>query len=226
MEIPNQLRDSWAVIQREIERLRQRVAELEKENESLKEETACAWESANRYSKSLRQAINPEPYKRPGYWKVWGMARQFELNLEKIREGKFKGRYLLNWGAHYRVFGKLKEVWDLVSEETFTHSSVFPTHPAYQHQPEPEPQSNNDVTQELLDAYHPPRLPKRHPSIAPKSFSVPKSLWWWEGQTWMKYQADLDQQRRESELREKEDRWREWRLKYGRREHELIQSTN
>lgn len=112
----------------------------------------------------LARAKNPDPVKRPSFGRVLRLVRNACMELERSAEGK----WVLSMGQVSRTFARLREIWEILIQEDWNLSDIFPL-------PKPERRATGDVTQSLLGK---PRHPKRNPCIAPKKANHWDLPWW------------------------------------------------
>ena len=91
----------------------------------------------------FRKAKDPRPVERPSLKRVMPLVADACMNLCRVRGG-----WELSMGRLKRRFRQLKEIWEILIQEDWHLSDVFPPPP--------------DKRQ------HRPRLPLRHPILAPR----------------------------------------------------------
>jgi hypothetical protein len=131
----------------EIARLKARVEELEAQSTDLKEALSEA-------ATALKRAKDPRPVERPTLWRVFQLARSALMQVKRI-----KGGWLLSMGQKLqRRFIRLRDIWELLSQENWYLGDIFP-----------EANSDNYVEGRYVPPPKNPRpkLPQRHGSIAP-----------------------------------------------------------
>jgi hypothetical protein len=94
-------------LQGENERLRKVVGSLEKQVKTLKE--------------TIRNAKDISPIERISFARVRRLAR--EACMEIARQGK---QFILSMGKTTRAFRKLRQIWDLLIEDDWYLSDIFP----------------------------------------------------------------------------------------------------
>lgn len=112
------------------------IERLKAENEQLRAELAIG-------NSKLRRAKDPSPVQRPSWIRVVRLVQDAWMDL-----GRCKGGWLLKFGKLVRRFRFLKEIWELLTAESWLLSELFPPIP------------------ERAIATVPPRLPFRHPLLA------------------------------------------------------------
>lgn len=112
--------------------------DLEAENERLRAELARA-------NAIIRRAKDINPVQRPSWRRVIKLVEDACMSLERIRGG-----WLLRMGHLVRRFGALKQIWEILIQEDWYLSDIFP--PATEQSP---PAAR-------------PRLPMRSLPLAPK----------------------------------------------------------
>jgi hypothetical protein len=123
----------------EIQTLKSENERLKAENEQLKQELMEA-------KVNLRRAKNPSPVEKPSFKRVLRLVWDACMNLKKVAGG-----WLLTMGKLERKFKSLKLIWELLTQENWYLSDIFP--------PQKKPTAFKDAA---------PRLPKRYPHFTQK----------------------------------------------------------
>lgn len=117
--------------------MEEETGKLKAENEQLRAELAIA-------NSKLRRCKDPDPVQRPSWKRVIRLVHDACLDLQRV-----KGGWLLKFGRLVRRFRFLKEIWEILTAESWLISELFPP-----------------VKETALTL--PPRLPFRHPVLAAK----------------------------------------------------------
>lgn len=134
--------------------------ELKAEIEKIKSENVQLAKDAANARTALRRAKNPQPVERPSVKRILSIVNDAYMSLKQLFNGfklvKGKGRvpkccgWELSMGnLKRRRFHSLKEIWELLTQEEWFLSDIFP------------PVSNR--VKRLA-----PRLPFRHPVLVPR----------------------------------------------------------
>ena len=94
------------------EEYEKKIKELEAQNAELKTR--------------LNRAKDPEPKKRPGFGHVKQLAQNCCLGLARqLRKGKTIG-FIVRLGHKTRIFKRLKDVWEFLTQENWDLEELFP----------------------------------------------------------------------------------------------------
>lgn len=121
----------------EIEKLKRRIEQLERENSELKTR--------------LNRARDPNPVKRPSRRRVHLLLGDAGMDL--FRKGK---QWLVKFGKAEQYYRSLNEIWKVITKESWDLSELFP-YPSNSDTPPPEPQKRKPANL--------PRKPKRNLSL-------------------------------------------------------------
>lgn len=148
-------------LEREIEKTRITVEQLEDLNKQLKDElkrseaelkrSEAELKRSQSEAADLRRAIaiakDPNPVKRCSLKRVQALASNACMAVERLNKG-----WLLKFGRLERHFRFLGQIWQILIQEDWALSDVFP----------PEPPRQQKA----------PRLPFRYPVLAPKAIGI------------------------------------------------------
>lgn len=109
-----------------------KVSQLEAENKRLEAESSAL-------RRTIAEAKDPSPVKRCSFKRVMALASAACLSLQRLRSG-----WLLKLGHLERRFRSLGQIWQILIQEDWALSDVFPPSPTAQR----------------------PRLSERHPVLA------------------------------------------------------------
>ena len=134
--------------------------ELKSEIEKIKSENAQLAKDAANVKTALRRAKNPEPVERPSVKRMLSIVSGAFMSLRQLFEGSKldkDGKSLvpkscgweLSMGNSKRRFKSLREIWELLTQEDWFLTDIFP--------PVSAPQKTRL-----------PRLPFRHPVLVPR----------------------------------------------------------
>ncbi len=121
----------------EIEKLKRRIEQLERENSDLK--------------KRLNQARDPNPVKRPSRRRVHLLL--MDAGMDLYRKGN---KWLVKFGELRQHYRKLTEIWKVLTKESWALDELFP-YPSKSDTPPPKPQKRKPA--------NPPRKPKNNLSL-------------------------------------------------------------
>lgn len=130
-------------LEAEIELGRVTVEQLEVENNRIKADLSRSQSEASDLRRALAQAKDPSPVKRCSLKRVQALATNACMAVQRVASG-----WLLKFGRLERHFRFLGQIWQILLQEDWALSDVFPSEPSKQ--------------QKAL------RLPFRHPVLAAK----------------------------------------------------------
>ena len=125
----------------------------------LREEVDQLYETVGALRGQINRAKDPNPFKRPSFLRVLQLARTALMDLVRT-----KGGWVLSMGSTItRKFKTLREIWELLTQDDWYLGDIFPQTSA--DKPEPKPVEVK------------PRLPQRHPPLAPSIHASTSALW-------------------------------------------------
>lgn len=130
-------------LEAETELARVTVDQLEDENNRIKADLSRSQSEASDLRRALAQAKDPSPVKRCSLKRVQALATNACMAVQRVASG-----WLLKFGRLERHFRFLGQIWQILLQEDWALSDVFPSEPSKQ--------------QKAL------RLPFRHPVLAAK----------------------------------------------------------
>ena len=118
---PNELEKRIKILENTISQLeaeqelaRQRYRELERENQILKKDLECA-------KQVIRRAKDASPVIRLSLKRVLRLAHHACMDVQRT-----VGGWILKMGDKARKFRRLADIWDLISQDEFILSEIFP----------------------------------------------------------------------------------------------------
>lgn len=123
--------------------------ELKAENERLRAQNEELLKALADSRTIIRKAKDPRPVERPSFKKVLELVRNACMDFYRVRGG-----WELRLGHLKRRFRFLRKVWELLIPEEWSLADIFP----------PTPPAKKT---------HQPRLPFRHPILAPQARATP-----------------------------------------------------
>lgn len=130
--------DQYKALNKQLEaEIKRSEAELKRSEAELKRSEA----EAAALRRTVAEAKDPSPVKRASLKRVQALAASSCLSLQRLRSG-----WLLKLGHLERRFRSLGQIWQILVQDDWALSDVFPPSAAFQQSP---------------------RLPFRHPVLAP-----------------------------------------------------------
>lgn len=126
------------------------VEKLKAENKKLKAQVETLQDELREAKTQLRRAKDPLPYQKPSFKLVSRLVWDCCMKLKKT-----VGGWLLSMGHLERKFKSLKQIWELLTQDEWLLSDVFPS-----------PSDSKSAR---------PRLPKRFPILAGYGEAVQRS---------------------------------------------------
>lgn len=127
-------------LEAETELARVTVEQLEAKNKQIKADLSRSQSEAADLRQALAQAKDPNPVKRCSLKRVQTLASNACMAVQRLGKG-----WLLKFGQLERRFRFLGQIWQILIQDDWALSDVFPPEPSRQ---------------------QPPRLPFRHPVLA------------------------------------------------------------
>ncbi|MEC4896277.1 MAG: hypothetical protein SAL07_25260 [Oscillatoria sp. PMC 1051.18] len=115
--------DNQPQLQIDISELQQQIIALKQENQRLEQENQQLKEELQKTKQTLRRAKDLTPIIRPSLKRVLRLAKDACMEVKRTVKG-----WILKMGDKARFFRRLSDIWEILSQDNWYLSDIFPPH--------------------------------------------------------------------------------------------------